>query len=145
MTQQPISGVLAQDLTLHCLDGKGRPVELVATLGYQVHDPYAVWLSFHAPDGEIRWAVSRDLVLQGLTAPAGEGDIRLWPSIDEEGHAVLVVDFRSPDGRLVAQAPTHDVGGFLTRTLAAVPLGSEREHLDLDGLIGALLGPSESE
>jgi hypothetical protein len=52
---------------------------------------------------------------------------------------VLVIDFRSPDGRLVAQAPTHDVGGFLTRTLAAVPLGSEREHLDLDGLVGALL------
>jgi hypothetical protein len=139
MTQQPTSGVLAQDLTLHCLDRLSRPVQLVATFGYDVTDPYAVWLTFHAPDGEIRWAISRDLLLQGLTAPAGEGDIRLWPSIDEDSHAVLVIDFHSPDGRLVAQALTHDVGGFLTRTLAAVPLGSEPEHLDLDGLVGALL------
>jgi hypothetical protein len=145
MTQQPISGTLNQDLTLHCLDQHSRPVELAATFGYRPSDPYAVWLTFHAPDGDVRWALSRALLLHGLTSPAGEGDIRLWPSIDEEARAVLVIDFRSPHGRLVAQALTSEVHRFLTRTLAVVPLGTEGEHLDLDAMLTALLDGSGSE
>ncbi|MCW2797933.1 MAG: sporulation and cell division protein SsgA [Nocardioides sp.] len=145
MTQQPISGTLIQDLTLQCLDRQSRPVELVATFGYQPDDPYAVWLTFHAPDGEVRWAISRALMLHGLTAPAGEGDIRLWPSIDEDARAVLVIDFRSPHGRLVAQALTSEVHGFLTRSLAMVPLGTESMHLDVDALVASILGGSATE
>jgi len=31
---------------------------------------------------------------------------------------------------------------FLTRTLAAVPAGTESDHLDLDGLVADLLRPA---
>jgi hypothetical protein len=34
---------------------------------------------------------------------------------------------------------------FLVRTFAAVPAGTERVHLDLDGLVDDLLGRSESQ
>ncbi|MGZ4449998.1 MAG: SsgA family sporulation/cell division regulator [Nocardioides sp.] len=149
MTQQPISASLSQELTLHCLDPHGRALDLAASFGYDPTDPYAVWITFPSPSGDVRWAMSRSVLLHGLTDPAGQGDLQLWPSIDEDGRAVVVLEFHSPDGRLVAQAHTHEVHRFLTRTLAVVPMGTESAHLDLDALVDSLLGvsghPSDAE
>ncbi len=141
---QPMSKALAQELTLQCLDRTGRSLELAASLGYDPRDPYAVWFTFRAPDGDVRWAISRDTLLLGLTEPAGLGDVQILPGVDD-GRAVVVVEFRSPAGRLVALAPTQTVHRFLVRTLAVVPAGTERVHLDLDALVDALLGRSESQ
>ncbi len=90
-----------------------------------------------------RWALSPPLLLQGLTDPAGEGDIQLWPSIDEHGRAAVVMELCSPDGRLVTQLHTHELYRFLTRTLALVPVGSEA--IDLDELVADLIGTSRAE
>ncbi|GAB3763048.1 hypothetical protein FB382_001316 [Nocardioides ginsengisegetis] len=138
--QQPMSQALSQELTLHCLDGRGRSLELAASFGYDPRDPYAVWITFPNPAGDVRWAMSRSTLRRGMTDPAGQGDLQAWPSIDEDGRAVVVLEFQSPDGRLVAQAHTDAVHQFLTRSLALVPAGTESEHLDLDGLVAALLG-----
>ena len=70
--------------------------------------------------------------------------MQVLPGIDD-GRAVVLLEFHSPTGRLVALAPTQTVHRFLVRTLAAVPAGTERVHLDLDGLVNALLGRSESQ
>ena len=105
--------------------------------------PWAVWITFPGGRDEVRWAVGRTLLLQGLTDPAGEGDIQLWPSIDEDGRAAVVVEFCSPDGRLVGQLRTNELYRFLTRTLALVPLGTE--SIDLDVLVAALTSPSQAE
>lgn len=128
---------------MQCLDARGRAVELVACFVYDPQDPFAVTITFPAPDGDVCWAMSRAVLQLGLTDPAGQGDLRLWPSIDERSRAVVILEFRSPDGRLVAQANTHEVYRFLTRTLAAVPLETESEHLDVDAMIAGLLGTSE--
>ena len=141
---QPMSQALAQELTLQCLDPAGRSLELAASLGYDPRDPYAVWFTFRAPDGDVRWAIARDTLLLGLTEPAGLGDVQVLPGIDD-GRAVVLLEFRSPAGRLVAWHPPRPCTGFLVRTLAAVPAGTERVHLDLDGLVDALLGRSESQ
>src|SRR3954470_10986662 len=138
VTQQPISRALAQDVTLECPVPWGRPVDLVASLRYDPVDPWAVWFTFRSPGGDVSWGLAREVLLRGLTDPAGQGDVTVWPSIDERGRAVVVLEFSSPDGRLVAQAITHEVYRFLTRTLAAVPLGTET--MDLDVLVDALLG-----
>ena len=139
MTQQPTTPVLSHDITLACVDPWGRNVEVPTTLGYRSNDPYAVTLTFHSSAGDVEWIVARTLLLQGLAAPAGEGDVKVYPSIDDDASAVAVLDFSSPDGRLVAQANTHELQAFLARTFAAVPVGTESEHLDLDGLIADLL------
>lgn len=76
----------------------------------------------------------------GLTDPAGRGDLHLWPSVDEDGRAVVVLEFRSPHGHLVAQAHSHEVYQFLTRTLAVVPACTESAYMDLDALVADLLG-----
>ena len=140
MTQQPTTPMLSQEITLACVDPWGRNVDVPTTLGYRQEDPYAVSLTFHSHTGDVEWVVSRTLLLQGLAAPAGEGDVKVYPSIDERARAVTILDFSSPDGRLVAEASSREIQGFLAKTFAAVPVGTESRHLDLDGLVAALLG-----
>ena len=140
VNQQPRARSIAQDITLQCLDAGGRAVDLPSTFGYDPADPWAVWITFRGPRDQVSWAVGRDLLLQGLTDPAGEGDIQLWPSIDEAGRAAVVMELCSPDGRLVTQLRTHELYRFLTRTLAVVPAGSE--CIDLDELVAELTGTS---
>lgn len=135
--QQP---ALSHDVTLSCLDPWGRTVDVPTTLGYREDDPYAVSLTFHSHSGDVVWVVSRTLLLQGLAAPTGEGDVKVYPSIDDRARAVVVLDFSSPDGRLVATTSSREIQGFLAKTFAAVPVGTESSRLDLDGLIEALLG-----
>jgi Streptomyces sporulation and cell division protein, SsgA len=147
VTPQPISRALTQDLTLQVLDAWGRSIDLPATFGYDAADPWAVWITFHGAAGRttepISWAVGRNLLLQGLTDPAGEGDVRLFPSVDENGRAAVVMELCSPDGRLVTQMCTSELYRFLSRTLAVVPLGTER--VDLDLLVESLTGQSEPQ
>jgi hypothetical protein len=140
VTQQPISRSVSQELTLQCLDSWGRTLDLPASFGYDPADPWAVWITFRTTQDDVRWAVGRDLLLQGLTDPAGEGDIQLWPSIDDGGRAAVVLEFCSPDGRLVTQLRTTELYRFLTRTLAIVPLGTET--IDLDLMVASLTGAS---
>jgi len=52
---------------------------------------------------------------------------------------VVAVELSTKGGHLIAQAHTHEVYRFLTRNLAAVPAGTESNHLDLDGLVADLL------
>lgn len=145
MAQPPTAPTVSQDITLHCLDDSGPDLAFVASLGYRADDPYAVWLTFHIPGGDVSWAVARSLLLKGLTEPVGDGDIRLRPDVDAEGHAVTVLDFRSPSGSLSTQARTVVLRTFLDRTWLVVPPGDEADQLDLDLLVGALLGRSEAE
>ncbi|SFB99047.1 Streptomyces sporulation and cell division protein, SsgA [Nocardioides terrae] len=143
MTQQPIhrtdSG-LTRPVMLSCIDPWGRVVDVPTTLGYRPDDPYAVSLVFHSASGDVEWVVSRTLLLQGLAAPTGDGDVKVYPSIDEDARAVTILDFCSPDGRLIAQADSLALQSFLARTFQLVPVGAEDKHLDMDGLIAALLG-----
>ncbi len=88
----------------------------------------------------MRWAVARSLLEQGLTEPAGEGDIRFWPSIDEDLQAVVCMDFHSPEGRLVTSALTSDLQHFLARTCEVVASGEEDERIDIDLLVQSLIG-----
>ncbi|MEX0429124.1 SsgA family sporulation/cell division regulator [Nocardioides sp. DS6] len=140
MTHPTRHPALTHDITLSCVDPWGRTVDVPTTLGYRQEDPYAVSLTFHSHTGDVEWVVSRTLLLQGLAAPAGEGDVKVYPSIDERARAVTILDFSSPDGRLVAEASSREIQGFLAKTFAAVPVGTESRHLDLDGLVAALLG-----
>lgn len=147
VTQQPISRALSQELVLQVLDAWGRTVDLPAEFGYDPADPWAVWITFRGASGRstepVRWAVGRDLLLQGLTDPAGEGDVLLFPSVDENGRAAVVMELCSPDGRLVTQLRSSDLYRFLSRSVALVPIGTET--VDLDLMVAALVGQSEAQ
>ncbi|MEN8674152.1 SsgA family sporulation/cell division regulator [Nocardioides sp.] len=134
----PVAPSLTQDIALHCDDERGRPMAFMATFDYREDDPYAVGVTFHVPAGEVPWVMARCLLHQGLTRPAGDGDIRLAPGIDEEGRAVVRMTFDSPEGRLRAAARTEDLLGFLIGTWALVPIGHEAPLVDLDSMVESL-------
>lgn len=139
MTQRHLARGFSQLLTLRCIDPWGGTSELEAEFGYVPSDPYAVSVTFRTGDAEVPWMVSRELLFKGLTDPCGSGDVRVSPAIDEVGSSVTRLEFASPDGYLQATASTRQLFGFLTRTIAVVPLGEESVHLDLDGLVQGLI------
>jgi len=106
-------------------------------LGYDPTDPYAVRFTFGPPSAHpaagVVWTFSRDLLVDGVTTPTGEGDVQVWPCLDVDGRATVVVELRSPSGELALQVLTKDLNEFVRRTLDAVPHGTESDHLDLDG------------
>lgn len=132
------SGV-TQAVTMDCVDGAGQAVALDAELGYYPADPYAVTATFRTTGGDVVWTFARDLLIGGLTAPAGAGDVHVWPCLDHAGRAVVIVELNSPDGELLVQVPTKDLYRFVNRTLSAVPAGGEGDFIDLDQLINQLL------
>ena len=143
MSHQPISRELAQDLYLRCLDPQGVCRDIAATFSFDPADPYAVWVRLPWQGDEIRWGICRSLLSRGLTDPVGEGDVQLWPSTDEAGRGIVVMDLWSRELHVVAEVSTRELYRFLTRTLAVVPFGSERVHLDVDLLIADLLSQAE--
>ena len=134
MNPEPASRWLAHPVPMRCIDGRGNSVDLTVRFEYNAADPFAVWVCF--PRG-IRWAMSRELLSRGMSDPAGDGDVHVEPGVDEAGQGVVLLEFRSPDGHLRAQAATRELYRFLTRTMAVVPFGTEK--VDIDAILGELL------
>jgi hypothetical protein len=139
MSQQHAAPAVTQEIALQCEDELGRPLTFISSFGYDPQDPYAVWLSFHIPGGDVHWVMARSLLARGIDEPTGEGDVVLWPNLDADGRAVVSMDFRSPQGRLVVEARTSDVYEFLARTWSVVRPGTEGDNVDLDELVEELL------
>jgi hypothetical protein len=114
-----------------------------AGLRYDVTDPYAVQVSFHTgshdSEGDIvEWTFARQLLTDGVSAPVGEGDVQVWPSASG-GHPVVCLSLSSPSGRALFEVPLPELVEFLGQTYAAVPTGSESEHVDVDAELALLL------
>jgi hypothetical protein len=113
-------------------------VSLHVGLSYDVRDPFAVCAAFAGDGTTIDWVFARDLLIEGLRTPAGEGDVHVWPaSGGPEDH--VLISLCSPDGRAVLEANAQDLRSFLDRTVDLVPVGRESEHVDIDAELAALL------
>ena len=117
------------------------PQWIAVTLTFDPVDPWAVTLSLYAGPAPVRWTFARDLLVEGLHEPTGEGDVLILPGVDDDGRAVVEVELRSPDGVLLGQLPTREVSSFVGAALDVVPVGAEAAYLDLDALVGLLLHP----
>ena len=137
MLQPPVSVVDDVDLRLVVPGDEG--LLLTATLRYEASDPYAVEATFRAGDEAISWVLGRDLLSDGLQAECGEGDVRVWPTV-EDSRSVVMLQLSSPDGQALLAADAGGLEAFLARTYDAVPLGYEGDHLDVDRAIAELLG-----
>ncbi len=131
--------VVSQAVTLDLIDPTGASTPLEAELQYDPRDPYAVTTVFMTGRSQVRWTFGRELLASGLYEPSGDGDVHVWPCLDAQGHAVVIIELCSPDGEALVQARTTDLSAFVDRMSKAVAPGSESEHLDLDAAIAAIL------
>ncbi len=134
---RPMATAVNQDITLDCVDLAGTTRQLAAELAYDAEDPFAITMTFHTRTGDVPWVFHRELLLGGLTNPVGEGDVHIFPSIDLQGRAVVVIELLSTSGSFVAHAQTQEIYQFLMGTMSLVPLGAER--IDVDAMIDSLL------
>lgn len=118
-------------------------VPLMAGLSYSKDDPYAVSIGFHVGLEEpVEWTFARDLLSQGTAGAAGEGDVKIWPSVDSRGGfqgVVANIEISSPHGEASFEVPVRDVADFLQRTYDLVPEGKESRHVNLDEELADLL------
>ncbi|MGW4033711.1 SsgA family sporulation/cell division regulator [Streptomyces sp. NPDC004838] len=104
------------------------PVEL----RYGTEDPYAVRMTFHLPgDAPVTWAFSRDLLLDGLVGPSGDGDVHIAPMGPEE-LSDLGIRLQVGGDRALFQVSAAPVVAFLDRTDRLVPMGQERAFGDFE-------------
>ncbi|MEU9602640.1 SsgA family sporulation/cell division regulator [Streptomyces sp. NPDC048109] len=108
-------------------------------LYYRNTDPYAVQFSFDVtPDHVVRWTFARELLDQGLTAPAGIGDVKITP-IGPHQNRHLRIELESPDGYARLEGPAASVKAWLAKTFEVVPAGRESESVDIDSFLDELL------
>jgi sporulation and cell division protein SsgA len=121
----------------------GPPLRLRMRLQYESTDPYVVRAAFSVADGDeaVEWNLGRELLAEGLTGPAGEGDVRMWPA-RRRGRQVLYLILRSRERAALLELPAQDIETFLQATRAAVPQGTESGHIDWDAELAQLRAES---
>ena len=134
-----VAGAVEQDITMQCVDSLGRGHDMQTTFSYRHDDPFAITITFLTHEGDLPWTFSRELLITGLSEPAGEGDVRVWPSLDDIGRSIVVVELSSPDGHLVTRADALEMRRFVRRSINVVPEGEESNHLPIDEMIIQLL------
>ena len=137
--RQVAENTVTHDITIQCIDTSGRTHDLDTVFSYSKDDPFAVTITFLTPEGDLPWTFSRELLLRGLTAPIGDGDVHVCPSINDRGRAVVIIELSSPDGHLVLLARAGDIHDFIARTSALVAPGTESDFFDADLLISQVL------
>jgi hypothetical protein len=130
---------VTQPVTLELIDPTGALTPIDAELHYDPSDPYAVTTVFLTGSSSVRWTFGRDLLVDGLYEPSGDGDVHVWPCLDGEGHAVVIIELCSPDGEALVQARTGDLTAFVERMSSAVVPGEESAHVDVDATIAMIL------
>ncbi|GHE90427.1 sporulation protein SsgA [Streptomyces spiralis] len=131
--------VVERELELRLVLSPERGIPVPARLGYRTDDPYAVHLDFHVDSAHpVHWTFARELLVEGVFRPCGNGDVRVWPS-KSDGRSVVLMALRSPGGEALLEAPAAQVSAWLERTLRVVPPGSEGEQLGLDDGLAELL------
>lgn len=130
---------VSTELVLDLLMPGDAPVPVTARFGFRTEDPFAVTLNFLVEGGEwITWTFARSLLEKGLNAPAGDGDVQLWPGA-RDGSPVLYLRTSSPHGSATFILPIAGTSDFLRRTYERVALGAESGFLDLDSELIAFL------
>ncbi|CAM5733594.1 SsgA family sporulation/cell division regulator OS=Streptomyces alboniger OX=132473 GN=CP975_13160 PE=3 SV=1 [Streptomyces alboniger] len=131
--------VVERELELRLILSREHSIPFLARLAYRSDDPYAVQVTFHVTsEHPVHWTFSRDLLVEGVFRPSGDGDVRVWPS-KVDGRGVVLMALSSPDGDALVQAPAAQMSAWLERTLRVVPPGTEGEQLGIDGELDQLL------
>lgn len=102
---------------------------------YDPADPWAILLRIRCNRQRwVDWWLARDLLDEGLTGPAGVGDVRLEP-YPTDG---LLITLSSPDGFALLRADGNHARRFLCASFDLVAPGDECEHPDVEWLLACV-------
>ncbi|MFI2205782.1 SsgA family sporulation/cell division regulator [Streptomyces sp. NPDC020192] len=129
-----------QPVLARLVTAEDQEIPVSATLRYTTDDPLAVFVDFPAEaalEGEdVTWTFARSLLDQGLRAPAGHGDVQIWPY----GRTWTVIEFHSPHGLALLQFHTLGLRRFLLCTYEVVAPGQEDVTRVVERGLSALFG-----
>ncbi|WP_158717922.1 SsgA family sporulation/cell division regulator [Streptomyces sp. NRRL F-2664] len=120
--------------------GEGA-VPLLTRFSYSAEEPYAVRADFF--DGVAvlaSWQFDREMLVEGLSRPVGEGDVTFRPCSGDGGDEVRIGlrnHAEGLEGQAVLFVGVGALTGFLDRTYDLV--GEGEEFLDLDALLQEFL------
>lgn len=136
-----MEATIEEELDLRLVLSPDHGTTVPARLRYRTDDPYAVHVSFHInSDVPVHWTFARELLIEGLFRPCGQGDVRVWPT-RSAARPVVCLALSSPDGDALLEASTVAVTTWLERTLRAVRPGGEAALLGIEEGLEALLAP----
>lgn len=135
-----MTATVTAELELHLQVPGGVSLPVAADVTYDARDPWAVKVVFlTGEDSTVEWLFARQLLTEGVAGPAGEGDVRVWPSMTD-GIRTVSIAMGSPSGAALFEIERDAVVELLQRTYVAVPTGSEEDFVDLDAELALLLG-----
>ncbi len=109
-------------------------IAVEADFHFSSRDPFAVRVMFSVASAPaVEWVFSRELLVFGLNAPAGTGDVQVYPV----RHGVIF-QLSSPSGCARLVVDPQVLSAFVRDTLDLVPLGAEGKYFDLDQEIAML-------
>ncbi|MYW42597.1 SsgA family sporulation/cell division regulator [Streptomyces sp. SID486] len=131
---------IEQPTQARLVTGEDREVPVQAVLRYTADDPLAVFLDFPAEAAlhgeEVTWTFARSLLDQGLRAPAGHGDVQIWPY----GRTRTVLELHSPHGMALLLFQAATLRHFLVRSYGTVPCGQEDVSAVVERGLSTLFG-----
>ncbi|MFD3996010.1 SsgA family sporulation/cell division regulator [Streptomyces sp. NPDC058548] len=97
--------------------------------------PHFVLTTFPRGRGDaVTWELPRELLVEGLSRPAGLLDVKVRPSV-HEGRDAVHVELSGLDGNCVILVPRPFLDLFLDRTRHMIAYGEGAGALDFDGLL----------
>ncbi|MGW0772946.1 SsgA family sporulation/cell division regulator [Streptomyces sp. NPDC002835] len=112
------------------------PVEL----GYETRDPYAVRMTFHLPgDAPVTWTFGRELLLDGINGPSGDGDVHIAP-VGPRTLSDVSIRLRVGRDSALFRAGAAPLVAFLDRTDKLLPMGQELTLGDFEVNLEEALG-----
>ena len=139
MKQTKTARVVTENVELEFVDPQGESTAIDSDLVFDPADPYAVTMVFRTGVQEVLWTFGRDLLIEGLYEPTGDGDVHVWPCLSSNGTAVVIVELCSPDGELLVQACSRKVNSFVRQMLESVPEGQESSFVNFDDELAQML------
>ena len=139
MKQTKTAQVVTENLELELVDPQGESTSIDSDLVFDPADPYAATMVFRTGVQEVLWTFGRELLVEGLYEPTGDGDVQVWPCLSNTGEAVVIVELCSPDGELLVQADSRSVDTFIAKMLSSVPDGQESVYVNFDDELARLL------
>lgn len=135
----PTGRVVEAMLPVEVSNADGNTARMTAAISYDPRDPLAVTVTFRDSAGPIPWTFGRDLLMEGLYEPVGDGDVHIWPCLSGLGEAVVMIELASPESAALVQASSRQLTRFVMDTLASVPRGREFEQYNVDAALTGML------